>query len=155
MADSGRRSTPAPTGGAPRVRRGSRWPWLRLLKVGCVGRTTPRWSTRSGARESFYHLEYPEREPVLPDDRAFDARCGVDCRGYQPLNSGGRRSAKAARPSRQSSVPVTSSWAAASSHRAVVRSDSRARLVRYLVALIARVGALASRSAHAPASAIS
>ena len=31
--------------------------------------------------------------------------------GYQPLNSGALRSAKAARPSLKSSVPATSSWA--------------------------------------------
>ena len=70
--------------------------------------------------------------------------------GYQPLNTGGRRSAKAARPSLQSSVPVTSSWATASSHRAVARSDSRDRLVRYLAAPMALVGAAASRAAHGP-----
>ncbi len=73
--------------------------------------------------------------------------------GYQPLNTGGRRSAKALRPSWQSSVPVTSSWATASSHRAVARSDSRDRLVRYLAAAMALVGPAASRAAQAPASA--
>ena len=86
--------------------------------------------------------------PSATDENRFYPAHG----GYQPRNTGDRRSAKAARPSRQSSVPVTSSWATDSSHREVARSDSRDRLVRYLAIPMALVGPVASLAAQAAAS---
>src|ERR1035437_1333593 len=74
----------------------------------------------------------------------------VTGRHYHPRNSGVRRSANDARPSRQSSVPVISSWPTASSQKAVDLSDSRARLVRYLAMPMAWVGPDANRVAHSP-----
>ena len=48
---------------------------------------------------------------IKPIDRCRDAQ--------KPLNSGGRRSAKARSPSPASAVPTISSWAQASSSNAV------------------------------------
>ena len=57
----------------------------------------------------------PRREWARHRRRRHRVRRHLECRGYQPLNSAGRRSTKLATPSVESRVFVSNSWPMASS----------------------------------------